>query len=234
MDVLATIEKIVPQRLAMNYKEYLNLATDFKIAEWVNGEVINYMPPTNKHQDLSRFLSVLLDSFIQFFKLGVIRYAPFEVKLWPDGPSREPDIFFIVNEHLPQLTPERFVGAPDLIIEIISPSSASEDRVRKFTEYERAGVREYWLIDPRPRQQQADFYVLGADKVYYAAPIGDDGRYQSTVITDFWLNIEWLRQNTLPNPQSVLAEIMMSIDTLPSNVKATYQALYQILNPAKP
>jgi Uma2 family endonuclease len=229
MDVLAIIEKMAPQRLEMSYEEYLEFATDSEVVEWVDGEVISYMPPTDRHQDLSRFLSALLDSFVQFFKLGVLRYAPLEVKLWPDGPSREPDIFFIANDHLTQLTTERFEGAPDLIIEIISPGSVSEDRVRKFTQYEQAGVREYWLVDPRPRQQQVDFYVLGSDNLYHSAPIGDDGRYESTVITNFWLNVDWLWQQPLPNPQLALAEIMMSIGELPAEVKATYQALYKIL-----
>jgi Uma2 family endonuclease len=229
MDVLATIEKTAPQRLKMSYEEYLEFAGDSEIVEWVEGEVISYMLPISKHQELSRFLSSLLDFFVQFFNLGIVLYAPFEVKLWPDGPSREPDILFAANDHLAQLTAERFTGGPDLIIEIISPGSASEDRVRKFTQYEQAGVREYWLVDPRSRQQQADFYILGPDNSYHSAPIGDDGRYHSTVITNFWLDVDWLWQKPLPNPQLALAEIMLSIDELSAEVKATYQALYKIL-----
>jgi Uma2 family endonuclease len=192
------------------------------------------MLPTDKHQDLSWFLSTLLGLFVQFFKLGVLRYTPFEVNLWPDGPSREPDILFVANDHLAQLTAERFEGGPDLIIEIISPGSVSEDRVRKFTQYEQAGIREYWIIDPRPRQQQVDFYVLGSDNLYHSAPIDDDGRYHSTVITNFWLDVDWLWQQPLPNPQLALAEIMLSIDELSAEAKATYQALHKILKADKP
>jgi Uma2 family endonuclease len=234
MDVLAIIEKTAPRRLRMSYEEYLEFAADSEIVEWVDGEAISYMPPIDRHQDLSWFLSTLLGLFVQFFKSGVVRYAPFEVKLWPDGPSREPDIFFIANDHLAQLTNERFEGGPDLIIEIISPGSASEDRVRKFTQYEQAGVREYWIIDPRPRQQQVDFYILGSDNLYHSAPIGDDGRYRSTVITNFWFDVDWLWQKPLPNPQLALAEIMMSSDELSAEAKATYQALYKLLKAGKP
>jgi Uma2 family endonuclease len=175
------------------------------------------------------FLGQLLDSFIRFFDLGTLILAPFEVKLWPDGPSREPDLVFIRHENLSKLTDERFEGGPDLIIEIISPGSVSEDRVRKFIQYEQAGVQEYWIVDPRPHQQQVDFYVLGEDNVYHAAPLEEDGRYHSTVIPNFWLNIDWLWQDPLPNPQLALAEIMTSIEELPAKVKATYQALYEIL-----
>jgi hypothetical protein len=71
---------------------------------------------------------------------------------------------------------------------------------------------------------------LGLDNSYHSAPIGDDGRYHSTVITNFWLDVDWLWQQPLPNPQLALAEIMMSIDELSVEVKTTYQALAKILS----
>ncbi|MBI1878479.1 MAG: Uma2 family endonuclease, partial [Chloroflexi bacterium] len=135
----------------------------------------------------------------------------------------------IAKENLSRLTAKNFEGGPDLLIEIISPGSVTEDRVHKFTEYEQAGVREYWIIDSRPHQQHADFYVLGEDKIYHAAPLDDLGVYRSAVLPYFWLNIDWLRQEPLPNPQLVLAEIMISIETLPTEAKETYQALRKLL-----
>ena len=126
-------EKILveaPQRRQMSYEEYLNFAGDSQIVEWVDGEVIIYMPPVDKHQDVSQFLGTLLNLFIHFFKLGIMRYAPFEVKLWPGGPSREPDIIFIANENIAKLTPERFEGGPDLLIEIILPGSVTGNKLR--------------------------------------------------------------------------------------------------------
>ena len=230
MDIIAVIEKIAPRRQKMNYANYLELAGNSEIVEWVNGEVIHYMPPTITHQDLSGFLATLLRLYVQFFKLGMVHYAPFEVKLWSDGPSREPDILFVAQENLVKLGEKRFSGAPDLIIEIISPSSITEDRVRKFSEYEQAGVREYWLIDPRPRQQQADFYALAQDRKFQAGPLDEAGRYHSQILHDFWLNVDWLRQEPLPNPQLALAEIMVSITTLPTEVKASYQTLIDHLS----
>jgi Uma2 family endonuclease len=230
MDILKTIEKIAPQRRKMSYEDYLEFAGDSQIVEWVEEEVICYMPPTIIHQDLSGFLFYLLRSYVQFFKLGSVQYAPFEVKLWPGGPSREPDILFVATENLSKLDEKRFTGGPDLLIEIISPSSASEDRGRKFTQYEQAGVREYWLVDPRPRQQQADFYLLGSDGRYQAAPLSPEGRYYSLVLPDFWLNIEWLWQNPLPNPQRAFAEIMVSCESLPDEAKTIYQALLTYLS----
>jgi Uma2 family endonuclease len=228
MITITAPEKILvesPQRRQMSYEEYLKFAPDSRIVEWVDGEVIIYMPPVERHQDVCRFLGTLLDLFTHFLKLGRLIYAPFEVKLWPGGPSREPDIVFIVNENIAKLTPERFEGSPDLLIEIISPGSVTEDRVRKFTEYERAGVREYWIIDPRPHQQQADFYLLGEDKIFHPAPLAEDGVYHSTVIPGFWLNVDWLWLEALPDPQMIFAEIIASAGELPDEIKAAYQTI---------
>jgi Uma2 family endonuclease len=229
MATVATFKELAPQRLKMSYKEYLEFASHSKIMEWAEGEVIIYMPPVDRHQELILFLSQLLHSFIQFFNLGTLRFAPLEVKLWPDGPSREPDIIFISHKNLARLTAKKFEGGPDLIIEIISPSSVTEDRVYKFTEYEQAGVREYWIIDPRPHQQHVEFYVLGQDKIYHPAPLDDDGLYHSTVLPDFWFNLDWLWRAELPNSQLVLAEIMLSIERLPAEAKDAYRAMYKLL-----
>lgn len=223
------VEAPAPQRLKMSYEDYLRLANDSSIMEWVDGEVITYMPPVHEHQRLVLFLCELLNGFIQYFTLGTLIPAPFEVKLWSDGPSREPDIIFISQKNQHKLTEKRFEGAPDLIIEIISPSSVTEDRVYKFTNYMQAGVAEYWIIDPRPRQHHADFYVLGEGQVYHPAPIDDDGLYHSTAIPNFWFNLDWLWQEELPNPQLALAEIMISVETLPSEAKETYERLYGLL-----
>jgi Uma2 family endonuclease len=228
-----TVEALVPQRLKMSYEKYLEYtvdASDSRIIEWVDGEVIYYMPPLDIHQNISRFLTILLDAYIEFFDLGVLRYAPLEVKLWPDGPAREPDILFIAQHNRSGLTDKRFEGGPDLVVEIVSTSSVTEDRVYKFTEYERAGVREYWLIDPRPYQQQADFYLLDSEGVYRPAPVDEVGIYHSTVLPDFWLKLNWLWQEELPNPQLALAEIMISNEALSAEAKEAYQAMYRLLN----
>jgi Uma2 family endonuclease len=228
MVTTAPVESLLPQRIKMSYEEYLQFAGDSQIVEWVEGEVISYIPPVSDHQRLVIFLSELLNSFIQFFGLGELFIAPYEVKLWPDGPSREPDIVFIKRENLSKITEQKIEGAPDLIVEVISPGSVSVDRVAKFGEYERAGVSEYWIIDPRLHQQQADFYILGDDGLYYDQSIDAEGVYHSKVIPNFWLNLAWLWQEPLPNPQRLSAEIMMSLEILPEETRAAYRTLYQI------
>ena len=105
----------------------------------------------------------------------------------------------MAKENAGRVQEKFFDGAPDLIIEVISDESTSRDRVDKFEEYEEAGVREYWLIDPRPKRQRADFYQLGKDGKYRPVPIDDDGVYRSQVLQGFWFNVNWLWQEPLPD-----------------------------------
>ncbi len=213
-----------PKRIKMSYEQYLELAPDSQKVEWVDGEAIVYMPPQTIHQKVALFLSRLIADFSDFFKLGTVLPAPYEVKLWPGGPSRQPDLLFISSQNLPHLTAERYLGGPDLVVEILSPGSVTEDRVRKFSEYEKAGVREYWIIDPRPHQQQADFFLLGEDQQFHSAPLDEGGIFRSGVLPGFWLELAWLWQEPLPNPQLCLSEIMLTIEDLPEEARRAYQA----------
>lgn len=199
---------VKPRRLRMSYQEYLKWAGYNILAEWVNGDAIIHMPPTRVHQRLVHFLAQLLSSFVRLFERGEVLTAPFEVKLSPDGPSREPDILFVAQEHLDRLTDERAVGPPDLIVEVISPDSVRRDRDDKFREYERAGVTEYWIVDSRPRYRRADFYRLDEEGRYTLFATEDDEVVHSTVLTGFWLRPLWVWQDPHPHPLLALAEIV--------------------------
>jgi Uma2 family endonuclease len=210
-----------------SYADYLAWPAESRLVEWVDGEIIEYMPAAIRHQQIVLFLAKLLGAFVDLFQLGELQIALFEVKLWPDGPSREPDVLFVANERRDQLTGKRFLGGPDLVVEVISPGSARTDRVEKFMEYERAGVGEYWLIDSRPGQQQADFFVRGADGRFSAAPLDDDGLYHSAALPGLRLDPNWLRQETLPSPALVMAEIAQDLPALSDEARAAYRAFHQ-------
>lgn len=196
--------------------------------EWVDGEVITYMPAVYAHQDIVLFLAALLRQFASLLDLGVIIVAPFEVKLWPDGPAREPDVLFVSQSNQANLTDKRYTGGPDLVIEVISPGSVRTDRVTKFAEYEQAGVKEYWLIDPRPHQQQADFYVW-QEGVFAPAGLDDNGHFHSTTLPNFWLNPDWLWQKQLPDPLTAFAKIILTVPDLPPATKQAFRALQDSL-----
>jgi Uma2 family endonuclease len=207
----------VPQRLRMSYEEFLEWADEDIRAEWVDGEVIVHMPPTDEHQRIVEFLHQLMSLFARLLDRGLVRIPPFEVKLWPGGPAREPDLFFLAKERMDALSSDRLTGPPDLIVEVISPDSVRRDRHRKFREYERAGVREYWIIDSRPGYRRADFFRLDETGRYELFATEDDEVVHSTVLADFWLRPAWLWESPLPNPLLALAKIVGTetlIDTL--------------------
>jgi hypothetical protein len=70
---------------------------------------------------------------------------------------------------------------------------------------------------------------LGSNQVFHPASINEDGVYHSTVIPNFWLNLDWLWQENLPNPQLALAEIMLSIEGLSPEAKDAFQAMHKLL-----
>lgn len=187
----------------MSYEEFL-VRADGLHAEWVDGEVILMSPASDRHQDIVGFLAALLRCFVEAKQSGVIRSAPFQMKLETRPSGREPDILFIARENLGRLKETYLEGAADVAVEIISPESQARDRGDKFYEYEQGGVREYWLIDPT--RKQAEFYRLGGDQIYRLVPIGEDGIFESDVFEGLRLRVDWLWQEPLPSLLSVLRE----------------------------
>ncbi len=216
----AVDERVDVTRRPASYEEYLAWSSESRFAEWVDGEMIEYMPPLPDHQEITWFLFSLIKGYVEALDLGWVGAGPLEFKLWPGGPSREPDVFYVSSARHHLLTKRRFEGAPDIAIEVISTSSVREDRIRKFSEYERAGVAEYWLFDPRPYHTTAEFYRRDETGVFQPIEPNDDGRYLSAALPGFWLALPWLQQDTLPSYRLALTEIFRGNDALPPDLRA--------------
>ncbi|MCG3130846.1 MAG: hypothetical protein FLDDKLPJ_01619 [Phycisphaerae bacterium] len=184
------------------FEEFFEWLDEETRAEWVEGEVVLMSPSNWPHQDLTLWLAALMRFFVDRHRLGKVVSAPFQIKLpGPQGSSREPDILFIAQENPGELRRTLFLGAPDLAVEVVSPDSVERDHVEKFNEYERAGVREYWVIDPDERR--ADFFVLN-DEGHYLAVSTVSGWFTSVVFPGFSLNVEWFFCDPLPAVPEVL------------------------------
>ncbi len=157
-------------------------------AEWIDGEV-ELVSVSSLHSELNGFLIELMRPFVRRHALGVVRFDPFVMKTGPDLPGRAPDVLFISNARLDRLHDMYFEGPGDLVVEIVSKDSRQRDRERKFGEYERGGVLEYWIIDPETRR--ADFYVL-EDGRYQGVEPQADGVYVSRELPGFWIRTAWL------------------------------------------
>ncbi len=187
--------------LEMSYEAFLEWAGEDTPAEWVGGKVVFLTPPSTRHQLIVRFLVASLSAFAEASDMGILLPAPYQMKLGPDLPGREPDILFVANENLSRLQKNRLAGPADLAVEIISPESRVRDRGEKFYEYEQAGVKEYWLIDPD--REQAEFYRLSARGIYELVQL-KDGAFESEVLAGLKLEPGWFWQDPLPPLLSIL------------------------------
>lgn len=143
------------------YAEFARLPDDGNRYEVIAGDLHVTPPPDTPHQVAgSRFFMELGVFATRQHDLGELLYAPVAV-LFGDGDYVEPDIVFLLHEHKHYRTKRGIEGPPDLIIEILSPSTASQDRGIKRERYAHYGVPEYWIIDPDRRR--VEVYRLQED-----------------------------------------------------------------------
>lgn len=189
----------------VTFGEFLAWADEDTHAEWEDGEIVMVSPASREHQDLSDWLTAILRVYVRQRKLGWVISAPFLIQLQITQQGREPDLIFLKTENMDRFQDTYLLGPPDLVIEIVSSDSVSRDRGRKFVEYETEGIPEYWLIDPVRRQ--AEFYRLGDDHHYHLSLPDADDIYRSLSINGFWLKVDWLWQDPLPDELEILRQL---------------------------
>lgn len=121
---------------------------DSYLYELLDGEIMKRNYPGLKHQQTLVQLLVQFNSFVVERKLGQVLPAPFGVIL-DEFNDVQPDLIFVSENQKAIVREDGIHGVPELLVEIISPTSVTRDRVRKKAVYERLGVAEYWLVDPQ-------------------------------------------------------------------------------------
>lgn len=187
--------------LRMSEREFVDWAFEHVDAEWVDGEVILMAPANDAHESVDEWLGRLIGEFSEQKGLGILRRNMF-VRFAGQRRRRVPDLFFISTARRDRVRPTYVDGAPDLIVEIVSPDSQNRDRREKYLEYSTAGVREYWIIDPMSKT--FDAYALRGRK--YVALGAGDGSVRSRVLTGFVMRAEWLFERR-PTVAQVLKEL---------------------------
>ncbi len=187
-------------------EEFIEWCDEDIRAEFVEGEVIVFSPTSIIHGEIASFLNVLMGAYASKNQLGKVLASDIQVRLSPNV-RREPDLLFIAQERQGIMRKNHIEGAPDLVVEIVSPESVERDWYEKHMEYERAGVREYWVIDPR--HERMVIYVLNdAGEYETVAPDEDDPTIlRSVVLAGFWLRPEWLWQDSLPSVWDAAREL---------------------------
>ena len=129
------------------YEDFLNFPNDGKRHEIIDGEHYVTPSPITKHQRVAVQLTFALAAYLRGHPIGEVFAAPFDVVL-SDLDVVEPDLLYISRERADILTDKHVRGAPDLVIEILSPGTRKTDELVKRKLYERFGVNEYWVVDP--------------------------------------------------------------------------------------
>ncbi len=179
----------IPQPKLYTEDDYYGLSEDVR-AELIDGELIyNQAAPSTTHQIILGELHTAINNYIKS-KGGSCRVfpAPFAVRLQKNRETIvEPDISVICDRN--KLTDQGCMGAPDWIIEIISPGNPSHDYIRKLNLYADAGVREYWIVDPRTEKVLV-YYLEAVDFQIETYTFQD--KIKVSIYDDLWIDFQKL------------------------------------------
>ncbi len=164
--------------------------------EWVRGMVLRMSPASRRHDSLISYVRKLIEAYLDLNPIGAVVGEPFVLRLEATESFREPDLQVILNGNPGRLTDTAMVGPADICIEVVSPESVARDYGDKFAEYEKAGVREYWIIDPI--RQRCQFNRLNEAGVYAAIAADADSNYHTPLLPRLVVHVPTFWQENLP------------------------------------
>ncbi|SDG31300.1 Uma2 family endonuclease [Desulfosporosinus hippei] len=176
-----------------SFADYLTWSEDERW-EIIDGIAYMQSAPSPVHQEISgglfaQFYSYLLDKSCKVY------HAPFCVKLITDAVKTneeiknvvEPDITIVCDRS--KIDDKGYNGVPDMIVEIISPSSIKMDRLIKFNKYEKVGVKEYWIVEPEGKL--VNVFILQEDKRYGRPDVyTEDDKVKVSIFPDLFINLK--------------------------------------------
>jgi len=202
-----TIRSVETMEPRYTHEDFMYLAPQDHKAELIDGEIIIMSPAFEEHERLQSFLFTVINFFVNRFGLGQVRGSRTAVYI-SETDTYEPDILFVSQARKHIITRRKLLEAPDLVVEILSASTARHDRGTKRENYSRVGVRELWLIDPYGPAGTQFFQRQGEELVEVTPDPADI--IHSVTLSDFNLKTAWLWPNEkdeLPNPIDVLKEL---------------------------
>ena len=176
--------------LKYTHADLLAMPDDGKHREIIDGELYVTPSPVNYHQKILLNLTLALGRFLESHPIGELRFAPLDVIL-SEHDVLEPDLLLVLNEHK-GLLQDWVRGAPDLVVEILSPSTESRDRGLKLKAYAKYGVGEYWIVDPGTFA--VEIYRLAPEGFQLAAKCSNPGCVESPLLPGFSLSVGALFQ----------------------------------------
>lgn len=200
-----TVPIQTPPTKCVKFDEFLDWLTEEAKADLIDGVIYMQSPPADVHERIFIFLTGILNAFVVRKKLGIVRGSRTTLK-FSEVNAAQPDIVFISNASRDRVHPYYMDGAPEMVVEILSPSTRKLDRGKKMALYAKHGVVEYWQIDPE--NQTAEFY-RNHNGAWLPMLVSDDDIFYSEVIPGFWLKLNWLfaeeEPDTLDTVMTILA-----------------------------
>jgi Uma2 family endonuclease len=185
--------------------EFVQLVPDGQKADLIDGVIHMASPDSMGANDVNGLIFSLLFQFVAAKELGgkvwVNRFA-FRLN---DTRAPEPDVSYVRPERIHLAVQRWMQGPPDIAVEVVSRESRARDYGEKRDLYEQAGVGEYWIIDPA--QSRAEFLRL-RDGRFELVPLERNRFFHSQVAPGFWLDIEWLFADPLPNAHHCLQSLL--------------------------
>jgi Uma2 family endonuclease len=160
--IAGVIAMATKAQIKFTYEDYKSLPySERQRFELLEGELIMAPSPNTEHQEIARELFRPLEEYIRRHNLGKIYFAPLDVVLGEPGEEQvvQPDILFVRKARRHIIREDEIRGAPDLVVEILSPATAEKDRVFKRRLYAKYGVPEYWIVDPE--EETIEVLTLG-------------------------------------------------------------------------
>ncbi len=180
------VSQPLPAHYRLSYRDWLATPDDGMLREIVDGEIFVTPTPVIKHQRISRELEFRILQILRTHDLGEILDAPVGVKL-SDEDVLEPDLVVIRKEHAARVLSQYIEGAPDLVIEILSPGTARHDLHTKRDRYELFQVPEYWIVDPEA--ESIEILVLRDGRYARHGVFHRSGTAQSALISELTFSL---------------------------------------------
>ena len=168
------------------YADYLAIEDD-KRYEVLGGDLMMVPAPSTLHQRLSWEIGFALGRFVKESNLGYIFDAPTDV-VFAEDVVAQPDILFVGRERANIIEKQAIMGAPDLVVEILSSSSTFNDMVKKREIYQRYGVKEYWVVFPEEKAIEVSTLEEGVYRDFSSAK--DEGSVKSKVLKGLEIEIK--------------------------------------------
>lgn len=154
----------------------------------IDGELVMTPSPTTFHQIISGNINEKLRAFVKKRGAGLVLFAPIDIYLDNEN-AYQPDLVFVSKQRRDIIKDDGIHGVPDMVIEILSPSTAYYDIKKKYKMYEKSGVKEYWIVDPEMKSVEL-FTRAEQGKFILSAGFTDQGNVKSGILSGFEITLE--------------------------------------------